>query len=90
MSVLYNSYRVCSLHFESNMYSGPVKNRLLPSAIPNLKHGLFTERKLSGELQNTSTIPHLPKCQDNDEPLSKRLRLLSGKLIKYISLNISS
>lgn len=32
---LYKNYRICSDHFNENMYLNDLKTRLLPAAIPN-------------------------------------------------------
>ncbi|EZA52882.1 52 kDa repressor of the inhibitor of the protein kinase, partial [Ooceraea biroi] len=32
---LYKNYRICSVHFNENMYLNDIRSRLLPRAIPN-------------------------------------------------------
>lgn len=33
---VYRNFRICSVHFETKMYSNPEKTRLLPQAVPTL------------------------------------------------------
>ena len=82
---LAKSYRLCSLHFENEMYANIAKTRILPQAEPK-KYAVQRVLPICENFLATTASSHCPserKEENESEPPRKKIKILQDINCKY-------